>query len=135
MALYNVEVRHEGLHKYRMISGNDYYVVQQKAEAQLAQWNEMWKRKQKVANTQRTCEEQTKEAQEILACIDNTLLHTVDVDDRVDWDGLKDKRPFSRPKPSAPRKKDVPLEPLESHPGFAPKYSSERGLGTNASPK
>ena len=120
MALYNVEVRHEGLHKYRMISGNDHYVVQQKAEAQLAQWNEMWKKKQKVVNTQRTCEEQTKEAQEILACIDNTLLHTVDVDDRVDWDSLKDSRPFPRPKPSAPKRESTPAEPLESDPEFSP---------------
>ena len=126
MALYNVEVRHEGLHKYRMISGNDHYVVQQKAEAQLAQWNEMWKRKQKVANTQRTCEEQTKEAQEILACIDNTLLHTVDVDDRVDWDSLKDRRPFPRPKPSAPKRGSTPAEPLESDPEFSPVLGSFR---------
>ncbi len=60
------------------------------------------------------------EAQEILACIDNTLLHTVDVDDRVGWDSPKDKRPFPRPKPSAPKKKDLPFEPLESDPEYAP---------------
>lgn len=120
MALYNVEVRHDGLHKYRMISGNDHYVVQQKAEAQLAQWNEMWEKKQKAVRTQKTCEEQTKEAQEILACIDNTLLYTVSVDDRVNWDSLKDKRAFPDPKPIAPERESLPTEPLESWPEFEP---------------
>jgi len=135
MALYKVEVRHDGLHKYRMISGNDPYVVQQKAEAQLAQWNEMWEKKQKAINTQKTCEEQTKEAQEILTCIDNTLLHTVDVDDRVNWDSLKDKRPFPRSKLSAPKKKYVPLEPLESDSEFVPVFGFVEKISRSARAK
>ncbi len=135
MALYNVEVRHEDLNRYRMIYGNDCYVVQQKAEAQLAQWNEMWNKKQKAVHTQRTCEEQTTEAQEILACIDNTLLHTVDIDDRVDWSSLKDNRPFPRPKPSAPRKEDAPAEPLKSDPEFAPVLGFFDKISRNAKAK
>ena len=37
---YSIEVRHEGLHKYREIKGNDKYIVEQKARAQRAVWDE-----------------------------------------------------------------------------------------------
>ena len=39
--VWEVEVRHDGLHKYRHIRGIDKYVVEQKAAAQLRTWNEM----------------------------------------------------------------------------------------------
>ncbi len=33
---FEAEVRHSGLHKYRLITGTDRYVVEQKAQAQIA---------------------------------------------------------------------------------------------------
>ena len=35
--MYEAEIRHDGLHKYRLIRGKDRYVVQQQAAAQRAQ--------------------------------------------------------------------------------------------------
>eukprot|EP01037_Dinobryon_pediforme_P017136 gene17136-17327_t len=47
---WSIEVRHNGLNKYRLIRGQTKEVVEQKAEAQLATWNEIeqWQQ-QKVA--------------------------------------------------------------------------------------
>ena len=43
--IWEITVRHDELNKYRLIRGNDKYVVEQKASEQLAIWNEMWQRK------------------------------------------------------------------------------------------
>ena len=52
-----MEVRHSGLNKYRLVKGPDKYVVEQKAKAQLAVWNEQWQnhveRKNKVLEKQK----------------------------------------------------------------------------------
>ena len=42
--MYRVEIAHEELGKYRCITGKDRWVVQRKAEAQRAQWEQQWLR-------------------------------------------------------------------------------------------
>ncbi len=44
--MFAIELRHPGLHKYRLIKGTDRYVVEQKAVAQQRVWDEMWRKKQ-----------------------------------------------------------------------------------------
>ena len=44
--IYQVEIRHEGLNKCRLIKGTERYVVEQKATAQKQAWDEMWAKKQ-----------------------------------------------------------------------------------------
>ncbi len=43
--MYEIEIRHDGLHKYRHIRGNNQQIVAQKAAAQIKAWEEMWERK------------------------------------------------------------------------------------------
>ncbi|OGQ99467.1 MAG: hypothetical protein A2521_00730 [Deltaproteobacteria bacterium RIFOXYD12_FULL_57_12] len=43
--IWEIEVRHDGLGKYRHIRGSDKYVVEQKASYQKLQWDEQWQRK------------------------------------------------------------------------------------------
>ena len=43
--MWEIEIRHEGLNKYRHIRGSDKYAVGQKAVAQQLAWDEMWERK------------------------------------------------------------------------------------------
>jgi restriction system protein len=54
--MWQIEVRHTGLNKYRLIRGTDQYVVEQKAKAQNAAWDEMWRKKvereQRISNKQ-----------------------------------------------------------------------------------
>jgi restriction system protein len=44
--MWEIEVRHEGLNKYRHIRGSDRHIVEQKADAQRFAWDEMWEKKQ-----------------------------------------------------------------------------------------
>ncbi len=110
---YEIEVRHPGLHKYRHIRGSDRYVVEQKAAALKAQWNDEWARRAFVLNRQQSrlaaladreamkqeAAELTSKAQDDLLALSTILQHTLAIDDRVNWDGLKDAKPFPEREP------------------------------------
>ncbi|MBI3912563.1 MAG: restriction endonuclease [Armatimonadetes bacterium] len=122
---YHIEVRHDGLHKYRVIRSSDRAVVEQLAQYQLRAWDEMWKkrlaaeeqkRQRDTAALEREAKkaiatEQTREAQSILRELDETLLRTLSVDDRIDWQTLKDYKPFPTARPSPPPLLELPQEP------------------------
>jgi restriction system protein len=111
---YEIEVRHPGLHKYRHIRGSDPYVVQQKAAALEAQWNDEWARRASLLDRQQSrlaaladreamkeeAAELTNKAQDDLLALSNILQHTLAIDDRVSWDGLKDRAPFPDRQPT-----------------------------------
>jgi len=132
--MYSVEIRHDGLHKYRHIKGNDKYVVDQKARIQMRQWEEMWQKKQEAEKKKRErataamekaqkkalAEQHTLEALEQLEIINNTLLHTLDIDDEIDWDSLKDHSKFTKSKPRSPNAPIYPAEPLKE--SFEPSF-------------
>ena len=42
---YQLEVRHDGLNKYKVVKGETQYEAQQKANALMQQWNEMYNKK------------------------------------------------------------------------------------------
>lgn len=142
-APYRIEVSHEGLHKYRLIKGTDRYVVEQQAEAQRRVWDEMWKKKQAVEQARSTKEasvreaaQRTAETQEAIATIEQTLLHTLQVDDRIVWESLLDNRPFATPRPEKPEPHPLPAEPKESDQQFLPArkwyYALSAGLRQKA---
>ena len=122
---YQIEVRHDGLHKYRLIRGSHPYVVQQKAEAQVAAWDQMWAKRQ-AAEAKKSEREQfarerdakkelaierTREAEEAIRQLERTLVHTLGIDDTIDWERLKDRSPFETSKPTKPRMKKVAAAP------------------------
>ena len=124
---YWIDVRHEGLHAYRRITGRDQYVVQQKADAQVAVWNEKWAKIQKRESALRTKGEKkeeaarlTQDATEALENIDKTLALALSRNAAPDWELLMDHSGFGKPKPPAPAKKEYPPEPD----AFAPKYQA-----------
>lgn len=135
--MYEIEVRHEGLNKYRVIRGKDYYIVQQKAEMQKRQWDEMWERKQeqlrKKQERERAAKEKqqkkelaeklTSEALEQLEIIENTLSHTLNVNDKIDWEELKDISEFPVPQPKKPTEMEIPKKPSLSDAIYQPKFS------------
>jgi restriction system protein len=132
--LYWIELKHEGLHKYRVIKGNDRYVVEQKAALQRKQWDEMWDKKQEAerkklnreksaiekAQKKAMAEQQTIEALYQMEIIDNTLLYTLDIDDTIDWDSLKDQSKFKEQKPKQPPAPSYPRKPDEK--SFEPSF-------------
>lgn len=138
--MWEIEVRHGGLNKYRHIRGSDRYVVEQKAAAQEQAWDQIWKKKREREAAIRSKEEKnelaiikTNEAQKALDDLDNTLKHTLSVDDAIDWSSLLDKKKFSKskpkkpksiPKPSKPRLIKIPAEPEKTN----QKYCAKLGL-------
>ena len=136
-----IEIRHDGLHKYRLIRGNDPYVVGQKAAAQQAQWAEMWERKQaseakrlareqKAKNKedkQKDAAERTQEALDEINRLENILAHTLNIDDTIQWESLKDTAEFPEPKPEVPVKQEYPDQPNPD----PPQRSDRSGLRTD----
>ena len=127
--LYYIDVRHEGLHAFRRVSGRDPYVVQQKADVQLANWNTKWQKLQNRESLLRSKEEKrdeatrlTAEAQEALKCLEDILLHTLSVNDVVDWQLLKDRTGFPKPKPKPFAAKEILPQPSLSYAQYQPLY-------------
>jgi restriction system protein len=134
---YAVEIRHRELNKYQVIRGDNEHIVRQKARAKMAQWDEMWQRRQeaerkrvertneaqRVASQQQLAAERTQEAQDALAALERILSHTLSIDDTVDWESLKDRSPYSIPQPQEPEPPSI----KEPQPSDA-QYHVELGL-------
>lgn len=132
--MWEIEVRHEGLNKYRHIRGSDRYVVAQKAAVQERAWNDMWAKKQAQEFKKREREAtlksnedkkelafiKTDEAQKALDGLEFTLKHTLSVNDAIDWSSLLDKTPFPKNKPSKPTPEAIPQEPKTSDQKYQP---------------
>ena len=139
--MYEIEVKHNGLNKYRHIRGSDKYIVEQKARMLQAQWNEEWLKKQqkvqelcrKKQQAERNMQEkqrilQEKEdrridaeqralkAVEAVKEIQETLLFTLKIDDTIDWENLKDKRAYPHEKPKKRSAPTLVLQQVPSQP-------------------
>jgi restriction system protein len=133
--MYEAEVRHKGLNRYRHIRGSDRYIVNQKAEAQKKAWDEMWEKKQAANQKKRSREaaihdkqakqelavEQTKEALAAIEVIEHTLQHTLAIDDTVNWESLLDESEFSEKEPPEPTLVSMPIEPKSTDERYTPK--------------
>ena len=122
---YHVTIRHEGLGKYRVIRGAERNVVEAAAHAQQRAWNEQYakkvelaerrrerdERRQELEDSLRDAEVRTREAQEALDELRGILAATLRVDDRIDWDKLKQQQPFSQPQPQERPYLPIPQEP------------------------
>jgi restriction system protein len=134
---YQIEVRHEGLNKYRLIRGRDKYVVEQTAAALLASWHEMWEKKLKKeaaikekeaaikekGDRKQEAIEKTREAQDAIMGIKNTLRRALETNVAFNWDSLIDKSAFPKSKPKSPELLTVPIEPQKGDKSFIPKIN------------
>jgi len=123
--MYYIEVRHEGLGKYRYIKGNDKYVVEQKAAAQRQQWDDMWDRRQAIENVRNEritkqygiqskkeeAKQRSEAATEALQALDGVLEHTIGVNDVIDWEMIKDRSPFPEQEPTQARLEKISNSP------------------------
>lgn len=120
---YSLELWHDGLKKHRLIRGETESIIKLKAALQVQDWDDRWKvvdgrereRSQRAAGKRQQDErkaqatERTAEAQKELEVLGSILKATLSVDDRVNWENLKDKKSFPEPKPSQPK---PPQEPV-----------------------
>ncbi|WP_339283766.1 restriction endonuclease [Oceanobacillus sp. FSL K6-3682] len=135
--MYRIEIKHEGLNKYREIKGKDFHVVQQKAVMQELDWKEKWRKKQEIeakrAEREKVALEKeekkslaiqlTVESAEQLEVIDSTLTYTLKVDDKINWEDLKDISEYDVMEPIKPHVIEVSKEPRESHLLYQPKFN------------
>lgn len=131
--MYEIEIRHPGLNAYRHIRGRDKWVVEQKAAAQMAKWDEQWDRKLEVeskrldreaaaaAKEEKKAESDrlTIEAQAQLSELETVLQATLAVDDKIDWADMKDFSQFGEKKPARLPVSPAPEEPDQNQ--YVPK--------------
>ncbi|MBX9722377.1 MAG: restriction endonuclease [Candidatus Obscuribacterales bacterium] len=126
--MWQIEISHPGLNKYRHIRGKDKSVVEQKAAAQQAAWAEMWLiklEKEQQSLIKQLNHEQAKlrtlEAVKAVEELKNILQHTLGVDDTIEWETLKSKKAFHKQRPNPPQPQEIPQAPTENAPQYHPK--------------
>jgi restriction system protein len=124
---WTCEVRHDGLGKYRVISGSDKVAVEAKARAQRVEWENKYqqilesrgekdrvlnqkqklqesreRKKEELEEKLQDAEDQTKEAQQAIEAVKNILQSSLKSQCAIDWKKLKRQEPFSKPEPKPP---------------------------------
>ena len=129
---YTVEVYHKGLKEHKLISAPEEDMLENKLQLQIKKWSEKWenveaKRRinaEKEANID-DANIRSDEAKKSLEQIENILIHTLSVDDTVDWDKLKKKGNFPEEtpiKPTQKSKKENPPKPDKNSDKFNPSF-------------
>jgi restriction system protein len=103
---YIAEITHRGLNDYKILTSDDSGVLRNKVKAHVAKLEERWENIVQKGNVIRSKEEIQNEAEKLtkkalneLKEIDEILLSTLEVDDTVDWEQLKDRTKFNIPSP------------------------------------
>lgn len=106
---YIAEITHKGLNDFKILTSDDSGVLRNKVNAHTAKLEEKWEKIVTKENINRSKEEIQKESETLtknalkaLKEIDNILLSTLEIDDTVNWEQLKDKTKF---KIESPEKK------------------------------
>lgn len=130
---YQQEIWHEGLKDHKVITATDSSILNNKIRVQVDKWNEKWdlicEKLQLEAMKKASSDEAlnlTKEAELKLAEVENILLATLDINDAVDWEILKNKDKFEVPypiKPNDPKYIPLPTEPNKISSEFQPKIN------------
>jgi restriction system protein len=141
---YTVEMYHKGLREHKLLSAPEIDILQNKVNLQVEKWVEKWDKidSKRIQNEKKEvnieeANEQTEDAQASLQKIENLLIHTLTIDDTIDWNKLKSHKKFIEINPqiylqskinqmALPREEPsqkYPLQPTESSTAFVPQLS------------
>jgi len=106
---YSIKMYHKGLNEKKVVSAPEIDMLENKVSLQAQRWGEKWdkleeKRKkedEKKANIEEAAR-RTEECIHDIHQIENILIHTLSIDDTVDWESLKKNDQFLEEKPSQP---------------------------------
>ena len=87
------------LGKSKTISAREIYDLEYKIAMQFIDWAEKESELREKDNFAASVEEKNERCKQLLLDIDNILLHTLNVNDAIDWRTLKDNRRFEEPNP------------------------------------
>lgn len=94
---FGVDLDFHEMHLSKTIKSSEFYVLRGKIEDTLRTWETKYQRhidKVHKENRAEHVDELNREAKEALESLNNILVHTLSVDDTVDWDGIKRKDAF-----------------------------------------
>lgn len=141
--IWQKELHHYGLNKYRVIKAESRKELEQKANAIMAQWDEQWRRVQereaksqdrerkqfqrevKLQSIERCvayAAEQTQEAEQIQAAMDSILLDSLNIK-VFSFNMLKDYEKYPVPRPKHQHTKSFTAQPMRSDEKYNPKVS------------
>jgi restriction system protein len=126
--MWQIEVRHDGLNRYRMIRGSDQWVVEQKAAALRAQWADIWVKQQARSHREQllftgkdNAAARTDAAEAAIKVLRSLLADVLARSHVVDWTSLRRTAAFSEATPS-PRAAEIaadkPAAPASVHPSI-----------------
>jgi len=130
---FQQEIWHDGLKEHKVIVAPDTDILKNKVRVQADKWDEKWNivsEKRQVEDIKKASLDEavkrTKEADEKLSEVENILLSTLDVNDALDWEVMKDIGRFEKPypiKPIVPVYTILPIAPNRSTLEFQPKLN------------
>ncbi|MFC0104515.1 restriction endonuclease [Sphingopyxis terrae] len=115
---YYIDVRHTKLNLHKEVSAPEIFILQSKLDALMAGWDEKYatyQKRQSLLSGQAAADELTIEAGLKLDSLGRILAHTLRVDDKIDWETLKDRSKYDYPK-------DFPEPKPSSSPAKIPEY-------------
>lgn len=138
---YFVDFWHKDLKVHKELSAPEIYFLQGKVDELMATWDKKLEQHQKkleehqrrlaLAAGKETADEMTAQASARLEALSGILAHTLEVDDRVDWEALKDRSIFSGDgrfrEPEPQRKKTPEPQYQEPHTGFWDVFLGRKG--------
>ena len=124
--MYQTEVFHRGLNKYRIVKAASPYELDQKARALKAQWDQQWARivereeqKKNDANSDAYAKELSQQAEDMQVALDTILINSLYPDD-LDLNEFKKFSIFSEPYPQQPTLFMIPFMPIRSDKKYNP---------------
>jgi restriction system protein len=94
---YFINFQHKILNTHKELSAAELFLLQHKVDALMAQWDQKCdehRHRSRIFAGKEAAERQTIEAKANLDALSKVLQHTLKVDDRVDWNALKDHSDF-----------------------------------------
>lgn len=130
--MYETIIENEYLKKTKRLKKKSVYELKQAVQSQMEKWDEQEIKKRireakKDAKEEATdlWQEKKEEIQDVLDELNNILSHTINFDDKLDWEELYDNRTFEdftfdNPPAHAPKpvRKRYPREPIPPHKGI-----------------
>jgi restriction system protein len=128
--LYQVEIRHSGLHEYKIVKGATPHEAEEKARSQFAKWEQKWQRlrdREHAAHTKEQKKElasqRTEEAKQAIRDIETLLSSCLMTTHAINWKDVLDKSSFPEKTPTIPEKPQIEREPTVADPEFHPRFN------------
>jgi restriction system protein len=112
---YAIDIWHAGLGKTKTIRGQNEYIVNIDADAAIDQWAKQWQqqeaRENKALNQEKQqaiAQRRTEDAANLHESLRSLLIDSLKQSVRIDWEGMKDREPFLKPRPIPPPMPQAP---------------------------